>query len=61
MLVNKKHFTLKSITIMLSSVGFKTPNDIAGGFKTPVGNTHTGYFAPHFMYYPRVSVSQMRE
>lgn len=53
-------FTNPVKVIMLNSVGLKTPNDIAGGFKTPVGNEHTGYLAPHFIHYPRVSVSQIR-
>jgi len=56
----KGSFTNISKVIMLSSVGLKTPNDIAGGFKTPVSNEHTGYFAPHFMHNLRVNVSQIR-
>lgn len=46
---------------MLSSVGLRTPNDIAGGFRTPVSNEYTGYQVPYFIYYPRVSVSRIRE
>jgi hypothetical protein len=56
----KGSFTNYVKVVIVGSVGLKTPNDIAGGFKTPVGNEHTGYFAPHFIHYPRVSVSQIR-
>ena len=57
---SKGSFTKYIKVIMLNSVGLKTPNDIAGGFKTPVSNEHTGYYAPHFIYCPRVSVSRIR-
>jgi len=54
-------FTNPVEVAIVGSVGFKTPNDIAGGIKTLASNEHTGYQIPHFIYRPRVSVSRIRE
>ncbi len=54
-------FTNYAKVFIVGLVGLRTPNDIAGGFRTPVSNEYTGYQVPYFIHHPRVSVSRIRE
>jgi hypothetical protein len=56
----KGSFTNSVKVIMLNSVGLSTQRH-SRRIKHPLAMNNVGYLAPHFIHYPRVSVSQTRE
>jgi hypothetical protein len=53
-------FTNPPKVIMLNSVGLDTQRH-SRRIRHPLAMNNVGYLAPHFIHYPRVSVSQIRE
>lgn len=56
----KGSFTNSVKVIMLNSVGLDTQRH-SRRIRHPLAMNNVGYLAPHFIHYPRISVSQTRE